>query len=267
VKSETSRTEGSRARHSRQLTLEAADPFSGGQGSGDKFSDKQLLEMIRGRDSELSAIALRQVYDDHIMAYVLNYVGTRIPDEQEAQDAVGDICEVMVKKLPDFEWTGVPIRHWVSAIARRVCDHHIGETQSKERSIVALTSLLEYWRGNRLDGASPVDVIDQIESAEVQRAIYVLLVDALRGLNQHSPRCYKVIILSFFRGLSGPQIANQLGLTQGAVRKRKHDGIQYLRDSLQPVRERGRMGRDLVRLARQNLDRVESEEATWIRAI
>jgi RNA polymerase sigma factor (sigma-70 family) len=173
----------------------------------------------------------------------------------------------VVKKLPDFEWTGIPIRHWVSAIARRVCDHHIGEAQAKERSIVALSSVLEYWGGNRLGGASPADVIDQIESTEIQRMIYVLLVDALRGLNRHSPKCYRVIILSFFRGLSGPQIANQLGLTQGAVRKRKHDGIRYLRDILRPVREQDSISKELFRLARQNLDRVDSEEATWIRAI
>lgn len=121
----------------------------------------------------------------------------------DAADLVQDVFAIALERLPQLgDIAAFP--GWLIAIARnRSIDHLRGQKPTDE-----LTDL-------------PVDAPRSAEVAQV--------LAALRGL----PEAYQeTLILRLVEGLTGPEIAEQTGLSPGSVRVNLHRGMKLLREKL-----------------------------------
>ncbi|CAN5844240.1 sigma-70 family RNA polymerase sigma factor [soil metagenome] len=121
----------------------------------------------------------------------------------DAADLVQDVFATALERLPQLgDIAAFP--GWLIAIARnRSIDHLRGQKPNDE-----LTEL-------------PVEASRSAEVAQV--------LEALRGL----PEAYQeTLILRLVEGLTGPEIAEQTGLSAGSVRVNLHRGMKLLREKL-----------------------------------
>lgn len=121
----------------------------------------------------------------------------------DAADVVQDVFAVVLERLPQLG-DAAAFPGWVMAIARnRAIDHVRGQKPTDE-----LTDL-------------PVEAPRAAEVAQV--------LGALRAL----PEAYQeTMILRLVEGMSGPEIAEQTGLSPGSVRVNLHRGMKLLRERL-----------------------------------
>lgn len=121
----------------------------------------------------------------------------------DAADVVQDVFAVVLERLPQLaEPAAFP--GWIMSIARnRAIDHVRGTRPTDE-----LAEL-------------PVEASRAAEVAEV--------LSALRAL----PEAYQeTMILRLVEGMTGPEIADQTGLSPGSVRVNLHRGMKLLRERL-----------------------------------
>jgi len=122
----------------------------------------------------------------------------------EADDLMQDVFLAALERLPTLR-DGAAVGGWLCAIARnRAADHH-----RRRRALVELPEDL-----GRPDA----------ERAEAERALR-----AIRTL----PEAYReTLVLRLVEGLSGQEIAEQVGLTPESVRVNLHRGMKMLREKL-----------------------------------
>lgn len=121
----------------------------------------------------------------------------------DAADLVQDVFAAALERLPQLgEVAAFP--GWLLAIARnRAIDHLRGQRPTDELSDL------------------PVEASRSAEVAQV--------LAALRAL----PEAYQeTLVLRLVEGLSGPEIAEQTGLSPGSVRVNLHRGMKLLRERL-----------------------------------
>uniref|UniRef100_A0A832MKH3 Sigma-70 family RNA polymerase sigma factor n=1 Tax=Eiseniibacteriota bacterium TaxID=2212470 RepID=A0A832MKH3_UNCEI len=127
-----------------------------------------------------------------------------------AEDLVQDVFVQALQRLADLR-DPQAFPGWLAAIARRrALDHH-----RRERPL------------DELPGDMPATPDGAEEAARV--------LSLLRTL----PAAYReTLVLRLVEGLSGPEIAERTGLTEGSVRVNLHRGVRLLRERL-GVEERG----------------------------
>jgi RNA polymerase sigma-70 factor (ECF subfamily) len=122
---------------------------------------------------------------------------------REAADLVQDTFAIVLERLPQLaEAAAFP--GWLLAIARnRAIDH--------------------------MRGRKPTEELAEIPVAASRAAEVAQVLAALREL----PEAYhETMILRLVEGLSGPEIADQTGLSPGSVRVNLHRGMKLLRERL-----------------------------------
>jgi len=121
----------------------------------------------------------------------------------DAADLVQDVFAIALERLPQLgEVAAFP--GWLLAIARhRAIDH--------------------------LRAKKPTDELPEIPVAASRSAEVAQVLAALRAL----PEAYQeTMILRLVEGMSGPEIAEQTGLSPGSVRVNLHRGMKLLRERL-----------------------------------
>lgn len=124
----------------------------------------------------------------------------------EAADLVQDSFAIALERLPQL---GEPAAFpgWLLAIARN--------------------RAIDFLRGKR--PLAMGDELPELPVAASRAAEVAQVLTALRGL----PEAYQeTLILRLVEGLSGPEIAEQTGLSPGSVRVNLHRGMKLLRDAL-----------------------------------
>ena len=82
---------------------------------------------------------------------------------------------------------------------------------------------------DHLRGSKPTDELPELPVEAPRRAEVAQVLTALRAL----PEAYhETIILRLVEGMSGPEIAEQTGLSAGSVRVNLHRGMKLLREKL-----------------------------------
>ena len=131
----------------------------------------------------------------------------------DAADLVQDVFAIALERLPQLAEPAA-FAGWLMAIARnRAVDHVHGKKPTEELADI------------------PVPASRSAEVAEV--------LAALRAL----PEAYQeTMILRLVEGMSGPEIAEQTGLSQGSVRVNLHRGMKLLRERLGITQEASDVG-------------------------
>ncbi|MBA3396918.1 MAG: sigma-70 family RNA polymerase sigma factor [Deltaproteobacteria bacterium] len=127
----------------------------------------------------------------------------------EAADVLQDVFASALERLPQLaEPAAFP--GWILAIARNRAIDHV--------------------RGRR-----PTDELPELPGPPSRAAEVAQVLTALRAL----PETYQeTLILRLVEGMTGPEIAEQTGLSPGSVRVNLHRGMKLLRDRL-GIREEG----------------------------
>ncbi len=146
--------------------------------------------------------ALTEIYDRYwrvVHAVLL----ARVPS-QEAEDLLQDVFAVAIRRLPTLR-SGEALGGWLLAIARN--------------------RAADYWRRTRDTSELPDDLGDQAPPRAEANQILAKI--------QALPEAYReTLIMRLIEGMTGPEIAEQTGLTHGSVRSNLYRGMTLLREAL-----------------------------------
>ena len=125
----------------------------------------------------------------------------------DAEDLVQDVFMSAMKQLRGLRTAGA-FRGWLGAIARN--------------------RAIDYFRSRR---DAPLDEsVERTHPARSAGQDAFAILDLIRGL----PEAYReTLILRLVEGMTGPEIAQQTGLTPDSVRVNLHRGVKMLRERLQ----------------------------------
>jgi len=130
----------------------------------------------------------------------------------DASDVVQDVFAIALERLPQLgEVAAFP--GWLLAIARNRAIDHV-----------------------RVRRPTPVDELPELPVAASRASEVAQVLTALRAL----PEAYQeTLILRLVEGMTGPEIAEQTGLSPGSVRVNLHRGMKLLRERLGITSEEG----------------------------
>ncbi len=176
-------------------------------------SDEVLAARIAAGDRGAFA-SLYDRYAPRLHAWAAHALGG-----VEADDAVQEVFVRVWRKSWQFDATRGRFASWLLAVARH---HLIRELMKRRRQLVAAEEI-ERVLANAVDPGR--DVEDEVWLRDRERVVLA----ALRAIPEEQRR---VLVLAYFVGMTQSQMARQLGIPLGTVKKRVRLGMQKLRASL-----------------------------------
>lgn len=180
-------------------------------------SDELLATRIAARDVN----AFGSVYDRYaqsVYAMAAHMLGV-----SEAEEAAQEIFMRLWHKAAQYDPARGEFSHWFMSIAR---NHILDKLRARgERQRVVAAEEIDLVLAEAPD--PKVDVLEQVW--QNQRG--AVLLQALQRIPAEQRR---VIVLAYFGGLSQSEIAAQIAVPLGTVKKRIRLGLQKLRASLSP---------------------------------
>jgi RNA polymerase sigma factor (sigma-70 family) len=150
-------------------------------------------------------------YDDHVW-HVYGFIAYRVNSRQDAEDLTQQTFERALRSWHRFDPGKSSVQTWLFAIARNL--------------------VIDHYRADRSAGQRPIDDLEDdtpVEDPEYDLGLDPHLASALAGL---SPRDREVVALRFGGDLTGPEIADQLGLTLANVQQILSRSLRRLREAL-----------------------------------
>ncbi|MEP7291616.1 MAG: sigma-70 family RNA polymerase sigma factor [Chloroflexota bacterium] len=174
--------------------------------------DFALVEAMAGGE----VAALNELYIRH-GANILNYLTSLLRDREQAEEVLQDVMFAAWEHASGFRGES-KVRTWLLTIAR----HRAINTQ--RRAMPVLTELDE--------SASTADTtpLEKVERKHQQQALQAAIL-------QLPPFHQEILVLIFYHQLSGPEVAEVLGITVGTVKSRLHRAKEMLRRVLQSMGE------------------------------
>lgn len=166
--------------------------------------DAQLMERAGAGDVE----AFAEIYDRHAAA-VLALVRRVLGDRGDAQDVLHDVFLEAWRSVRDYQSERGSVRAWLVVRARsRALDRRARLVQQSS-SYAALP------------------VIDCVQPSERQLAVQ-------QALAKLSPHVRETLELTYFEGLTAPELSQRMNVPEGTVRSRLNRGLDALKHMLQP---------------------------------
>jgi RNA polymerase sigma-70 factor (ECF subfamily) len=196
----------------------------------EKASDEESLQLIKDGTESQCIEAFSALYNRYYRD-VWRFIRSKAPNENEAKDIFGEVWLVVIEKISEFEWRGVPIKAWLFEIAERQVRASSRKRKEEREKIIPLEEERH---------AEALRFIDEVlrrgeaslhtdPSSEVRREADKLLHEALSGLG---PKSHKIIVLSYYKGKNSTEIAEILGMKPGAVRVAKKRALEKLQTLL-----------------------------------
>lgn len=160
------------------------------------------------------------IYQRHFR-HILAYCGRRLPSS-EAPDAASDTFLVAWRRFAEMP-RGEAERPWLYGVAYRVVSNHRRSAGRRMRLAARL---------KMVDRRTAEDASVQVVRGEADREVFEAL-DRLEDIDR------EVIMLSLWEELSSPEVAEALGLSEAAVRKRKSRARRRLQKQLGPTEQVG----------------------------
>lgn len=178
-------------------------------------------ELLAARIAARNVEAFGLVYDrfaQQVYAMAGHMLG--VP---EAEEAAQEVFMRLWHKASQYDPARGPFSHWFLSIARNLMLDKLRARSERARVVAAeeIDDLLA-------ETADPhVDVIEQVWQNQRGDALAL-------ALGRIPPEQRRVIVLAYFGGMSQSEIAMQLNVPLGTVKKRIRLGIQKLRAALSP---------------------------------
>ena len=170
--------------------------------SSEKSNEIRLVELAQGGDSK-AFTSLYEQYSRMVHGIIL----ARVP-RHEADDLVQDVFLFAWRKLSTLR-EAAAFGGWLGMIARnRAMDYHRQKHESEELTENAAESLT----------ASPSHKAEAMAALEIIKSL---------------PEAYReTLMMRLVEGMTGPEIAEQTGLTADSVRVNLHRGMKMLKEKL-----------------------------------
>lgn len=183
----------------------------------DRGEDEEgrLLRQARAGDAE----AFARLAATHLPA-IRSVIRRLLPNPNDTEDALQETLLRAFRGIRHFRGEA-SARTWLLKIAGNVARSHRGEAWRRRIALVEDPSGLP----NRGDDARALAEAAMVRDAE-ERALH-------RALNALPERLRLPILLHFFEGLSGAEVAVVLGLNPSTVWSRIYAGCRALRKSLE----------------------------------
>lgn len=168
-------------------------------------------ELVQRARYDLEAFStLYEIY----LPKIYSLVGYKVQGSEElVEDLVREIFETVLRKLPTFEWRGVPFRSWLYQIARNhVIDHF--RTQKNTSSLEELSQTQDF--ASQSDTSWEVE--QQLERERLQAA-----------LSQLPERERELVELKFSFGYNNREIASMVEMSESNVGSIVHRSMKKLR--------------------------------------
>jgi RNA polymerase sigma-70 factor (ECF subfamily) len=137
-------------------------------------------------------------YYEEVLAFCARRVG-----RGEAEDAAADVFAIAVRRAEEIDWATV--RPWLYGIARGVLANRWRTLQRRQRLLMRMATFTQ-------TSEPPADVV--VRRAEDH--------GALVALQQLRPNDREILMLAAWEEMSGPEIAQTLGITVSAAEQRLH---------------------------------------------
>jgi RNA polymerase sigma factor (sigma-70 family) len=183
----------------------------------DLSKDEDLVTRV----AEGDLAAFSEIYDRY--ARRLHAWSTHLLGPERAEDAMQEIFLQLWQHATQFDSERGPFATWFSAVARHHLLHAMRQENARRR-LIAAAEIAEVLAGASSPLLAPEERVSQREEGEA-------LLGALRMLPDEQRQ---VVVLAYFGGLSQSQIAEQLGLPLGTVKKRIRLAMAKLRGALVP---------------------------------
>ena len=179
-----------------------------------KVKEENFWERISTGDTS----ALAELYDSiGTKLFSLSY--QILNDRWDAEEVVQDAFAALWKKPQAFNPQKGKLTSWLMVLVRnRSVDRY--RSRKRRKDTTSLDTVLE---------VHPADESEDIPSSASQTDEKQLLGSAIKNL---PPKQIKVLKLSYFKGLTHPEIAQELGISLGTVKSRIRLGVEKLRLSL-----------------------------------
>ena len=166
--------------------------------------DFALIQAMAGGDSA----ALNELYTRH-GANILNYLTSLLHDRVQAEEVLQDVMLAAWEHAAQFRGES-KVRTWLLTIARH---RAINAHRRAAPDLVPLD-----------DSAYSADTtpLEKVERKTQQQALQA-------ALEQLPPFHQEILVLIFYHQLSGPEVAEVLGVTVGTVKSRLHRAKEMLR--------------------------------------
>lgn len=191
------------------------------QGDGTPTGDRQAIERLRRGDiGGLETLVRRYQLQAARAAFLV------VRDRQLAEDIVCDAFLRCYERIQQFA-TDRPFGPW---FLRAVINDALKAADRRARH-------LSLDRRSTIEGLSRGDLLASPESGpDVLAERTELRHEVQEALKSLTPRQRAAIVLHYYVGLSGPEIANELSAPLGTVKRRLHDGRSRLRALLNSTR-------------------------------
>lgn len=200
----------------------------------------QVVRALAERARRGNTAAFGELYRLH-HPVVVRLLQRRVGDRHVAEDLASEAFIRAWRRMPAFEWSGSGFVGWVSTIAGNVAIDHMKAAHQQRSHPDPMDGSVSLWQHADQDRWVHPGMVAEVNE------IALVLAGALAGLTVDQRRC---LFLRFLRGLSVEETADQLCLSDGAVKAltgraiasmRRHPGVVALCDSvmrpLEPVGE------------------------------
>jgi RNA polymerase sigma-70 factor (ECF subfamily) len=185
--------------------------------------ERSLLARLQSREEA----ALAELYD-HLAPWVLGLAERILGDLDEAEEVLSDVFVQVWSRIDQHDAQRGPLVPWVLSIARNRALDLLRRRRRWQRKLE---------RAGEVRLAEGADAVDPHESAEaaipgwpVHRAVH----QALAGLPDEQRR---MVLLSYFEGLSHAEIARRTDIPLGTVKTRLRLAHQKLEEALQDLKD------------------------------
>lgn len=190
------------------------------------LSDERLIYLVTQGSKSESTDALATIYNTYHQD-VWRFARSKVLSATDADEISAAVWLVVLEKIYDFTWTGVPLKSWLLSIAHRKIMEHFHRPRS-----LSLEKLREDCAQALYFIASQLNLIDQIEPVsqvptEVKAEADELLHQMIRRLSKPERR---IIMLIYFEAVeNATEVAQRLGMNKNTVRvyhKRARDKLR-----------------------------------------
>lgn len=180
-------------------------------------ADEQLMRRLCDGDDEALAVLVER-YQNDVFRFSMHFLG----DRETAKEITQEVFLRVFTARDRFDPTRV-FYPWMLRIAKNMCLNAL-----KRRKTVPMESLegLEHRSDSTLDyWPSPATAhpLESILTDERRKAL-------LRTVYSLPPEPREVLVMRYLEGMSSPEIAEVLEITEGAVRTRLHRALAQLRE-------------------------------------
>ncbi len=173
--------------------------------------ERQLLLDVAAGDR----VAFRRLHD-RFRPLVEHWVRYHVVDRWQSEEVVQDVLLELWRIADRYDPRHPPVS-WIRTIAQRRAIDRVRKAEADRQRDVRV-------------GARYADAVDH---ASVERAEGVLERESLRRAVAALPaRQREAVVLRHLAELSGPELAERLGVPVGTAKTRARDGVQALRRSL-----------------------------------